>query len=153
MIREWINKGMSHLERAGTGEPHCIKSKKKSESFTFILSHLQVKKSQSSKSQRRHECTFKEIAGAAVPCSWNVNIMFKNTNCGLDGLDVCVFVQLCVSILFAVVELTISVSDTGPKLVTKIFVLISVTFSVEREQLRTSEARRGHRKVMKRIGI
>lgn len=79
--------------------------------------------------------------------------MFKNTNCGLDGLDVCVFVQLCVSILFAVVELTISVSDTGPKLVTKIFVLISVTFSVEREQLRMSEARRGHRKVMKRIGI
>lgn len=79
--------------------------------------------------------------------------MFKNTKCGLDGLDVCVFVQLCVSILFAVVELTISVSDTGPKLVTNIFVLISVTFSVEREQLRMSEARRGHRKVMKRIGI
>lgn len=32
----------------------------------------------------------------------------------------------------AVVQLTISVSDTGPKLVTKIFVLISVTFSVLR---------------------
>lgn len=48
------------------------------------------------------------------------------------------FVQLsqsvCVSAVFAADVLTISVSDTGPKLVTKIFVLISVTFSVERAQ-------------------
>lgn len=36
-------------------------------------------------------------------------------------------------------ELTISVSDTGPKLVTKMFVLISVTFSVETDQKRVCE--------------
>ncbi len=76
----------------------------------------------------------------------------KNTFSRLGGLwrRVCVCVcpaypiSFCVSMMFAAEELTISVSDTGPKLVTKIFVLISVTFSVERAQLRMSEAWEGH---------
>lgn len=63
---------------------------------------------------------------------------------------VCVFVHLSqsLSVVFAVDELTISVSDTGPKLVTKMFVLISVTFSVEREQMETGFG--GQRETLKR---
>lgn len=55
--------------------------------------------------------------------------------------------------MFTADELTISVSDTGPKLVTKIFVVISVTFSVERAQLRMYEVWGGQRKAMKSIII
>lgn len=56
-----------------------------------------------------------------------------------------VFVQLYESKMFAVGPLTISVSDTGPKLVTKMFVLISVTFSVQRERETERELERRER--------
>lgn len=60
------------------------------------------------------------------------------------------FVQLSQSLsVFAADVLTISVSDTGPKLVTKIFVLISVTFSVERAQGEMYEEGGAQRKAKK----
>ena len=43
-----------------------------------------------------------------------------------------VVVECYVKVGLVLNELTISVSETGPKLVTNIFVLISVTFSVDR---------------------
>lgn len=97
-----------------------------------------------------------------MPVSWNVNICFHLKIPTVDWVgfgDMCVRVcpahpiSLCVSMVFAADELTISVSDTGPKLVTKIFVLISVTFSVGRAQLRVSEVWKGHKKAMKMIII
>jgi len=100
----------------------------------------------------------------SVGNSWNVNISLDlkipSVACGLQRhLYVCVWaaeslslslslslgislslsvslsLSLSLSPVFAADELTISVSDTGPKLVTKMFVLISVTFSVERAQV------------------
>ena len=53
--------------------------------------------------------------------------------------------------VFATDELTISVSDTGPKLVTKIFVLISVTFSVDRAQWRMHDVWGGQGKAIKAL--
>lgn len=105
-------------------------------SSAFILSHLHLRRVGLQRRNEDMSVVAAGEAGAAVPVSWNVNIMIssKNTDSCLAKLwrRAFEFVQLRVSTVFAAGQLTISVSDTGPKLVTKIFVLISVTFSVER---------------------
>lgn len=129
---------MNHLEQVGMGQPHCIKSSG-FKSSTLISSHLQVDKKREPIFKLGHGCTSKEQRRSSSASLMKCKYMFqsKNTYSNLDGFwrSAC-----CLSVfvyLWCLLEdeLTISVSDTGPKLVTKIFVLISVTFSVDRTQL------------------